>query len=762
MIETEKGAQGPGGRPIDRAFRYFALHLRYFRSSCFVLLGSVITLALWSLVHDFAVRGSWESTTWRVVDALLQVWVAGLAAHHLGMLLLPLQRRVSWRRKRLCRQNAFFDRKLRPNLQKECLLRIIKASQGPEVTARIEKEIDELIGQRGTTNEELKLIQWYSVSKLLKKMERWSRFSKTTVFGETSLTKDENEVKSVDSDKILDLHRHVQHTMLLHVLSVFPVLTSIIAFIVIFANLNDLLSLIVGTDTKDWRNLVLWIAIIPLLTLTISHPIQWLLRAVTETTDSEFDDLLVSFLLIPAIAGAVLFCIANAGPHISSFLSSFSSDWCQDEIVDTISDIIRVGVVLWISIFLWRYIVVKSLRRLARATKQKHDDVFVEILNAAGFFLLTATALGVIASMLLVHYIDIKPKDVLFPFTVLLSVITVILSHSARETIENFFAGILLQIDKPFDLGERLVLSGGEICDVRAFGMRSTTLYNVLQNTELSIPNKVLSGMIITNISRPDSHLRIQVHAHVAQHRPKDCEGSEFPAGMTTIEAAQACLLKIAYRDEEINTILIRRPEDGSDSEAFVEGPAGRVYEKPSLMDLLYRLKNRHPGKVSDYIDSALLSEDTGAIPRFEARQRSILDRMRPGASEEIALKDFVDLASEFGMVSRSVYKLKESSSALRTEMDGLLNELAHEPVVFSEFEVSEDGVPYVRLTLNCFATYLERRYEVAHRLLIEIQKKFDRHAIPYLSFGIDYSTEVAGTVDNVSPSDALEARDRA
>jgi small-conductance mechanosensitive channel len=105
---------------------------------------------------------------------------------------------------------------------------------------------------------------------------------------------------------------------------------------------------------------------------------------------------------------------------------------------------------------------------------------------------------------------------------------------AAQDSLSNMFSGFYLMVDKPFRLGDRLILAGGEIVEVRDVGIRSTRLYNVLEHTLITVPNAELSRMTLTNISEPDIKFRLRVKIGVAY-------GSNVPlVKETLLEVARA------------------------------------------------------------------------------------------------------------------------------------------------------------------------------------------------------------------------------
>ncbi|MBI3593303.1 MAG: mechanosensitive ion channel [Nitrospirae bacterium] len=73
---------------------------------------------------------------------------------------------------------------------------------------------------------------------------------------------------------------------------------------------------------------------------------------------------------------------------------------------------------------------------------------------------------------------------------------------AAKDTIANFFGGISVFVDKPFKIGDFIVLDRGERGEVVAIGIRSTKV-KTLDDIMITIPNSVISNSKIINESAP-------------------------------------------------------------------------------------------------------------------------------------------------------------------------------------------------------------------------------------------------------------------
>jgi len=83
------------------------------------------------------------------------------------------------------------------------------------------------------------------------------------------------------------------------------------------------------------------------------------------------------------------------------------------------------------------------------------------------------------------------------------SVVGLILGLASQETLANIFAGIALQLDRPYHYGDFLKLPSGEIAKLDKIGMRTTRLTDIWHNT-IIISNSEFAKLRVTNLSLPD------------------------------------------------------------------------------------------------------------------------------------------------------------------------------------------------------------------------------------------------------------------
>jgi small-conductance mechanosensitive channel len=104
-----------------------------------------------------------------------------------------------------------------------------------------------------------------------------------------------------------------------------------------------------------------------------------------------------------------------------------------------------------------------------------------------------------------------------------------------QPTLENFFSGIQMVIDKPIQIGQFVKLESGEEGYVHKIGWRSTWV-RMLPNNMVVIPNKNIVNSTIVNYYYPDKEMAVLVQVGV--HYESDLEFVE----KVTIDVARGTL----------------------------------------------------------------------------------------------------------------------------------------------------------------------------------------------------------------------------
>jgi small-conductance mechanosensitive channel len=110
------------------------------------------------------------------------------------------------------------------------------------------------------------------------------------------------------------------------------------------------------------------------------------------------------------------------------------------------------------------------------------------------------------------------------PFIASLGIGSLAVALALQPTLENFFSGIQIIIDKPIQVGQFIKLDSGDEGYVQKIGWRSSWV-RMLPNNTMVIPNKVLVNSKVINYYYPDQNMAVLVQVGV--HYSSDLEHVE-------------------------------------------------------------------------------------------------------------------------------------------------------------------------------------------------------------------------------------------
>lgn len=150
-------------------------------------------------------------------------------------------------------------------------------------------------------------------------------------------------------------------------------------------------------------------------------------------------------------------------------------------------------------------------RRIAPRTQTSLDDTALPLLNKMARFLVVAV--GVLVAL---QTLGIAITPVLAGA----GVAGLAISLAAKDTLSNLIAGVLLILDRPFQVGDRIELwsapaEGGQWGDVIEIGLRATKIRNP-DNVVIVIPNNEIMRRDIINYTASGNHIRLRIPIGIA------------------------------------------------------------------------------------------------------------------------------------------------------------------------------------------------------------------------------------------------------
>ncbi len=149
--------------------------------------------------------------------------------------------------------------------------------------------------------------------------------------------------------------------------------------------------------------------------------------------------------------------------------------------------------------------------QIAHKTENEVDDIIFELLSRFAGFIIIATAIIISLDSLGVN---------VMPFIAGAGVAGVAIGFAAKDTLSNLIAGVLLIIDRPFEVGDRIEVwqapSGtstwGDVIDI---GLRATKI-KTTDNIVIIIPNNEIMLRDIINYTTISESIRVRINIGIA------------------------------------------------------------------------------------------------------------------------------------------------------------------------------------------------------------------------------------------------------
>lgn len=255
----------------------------------------------------------------------------------------------------------------------------------------------------------------------------------------------------------------------------------------------------------------LWVTFFLILKKVVFNKI----KKFAESTAIKLDDILVHAMDLP-----LLLMIFVSGGYVLDRFFGFSAD---GELLKFVDMAFKVTSVVAIVMF---------ADRLMKGIIRTYSDKISVLKDTGGVVHIVARVVVMgLGILILLDNFGIS----ITPILASLGIGSLAVALALQPTLENFFSGIQLIIDKPISVGQFIRLESGEEGYVEKIGWRSTWVRQ-LANNVVVIPNKVLVSSRVLNYHYPQKETSVYVKAGV--HYDSDLEQVE----KVTIEVARDVL----------------------------------------------------------------------------------------------------------------------------------------------------------------------------------------------------------------------------
>ncbi|MEM0966059.1 MAG: mechanosensitive ion channel family protein [Verrucomicrobiota bacterium] len=215
----------------------------------------------------------------------------------------------------------------------------------------------------------------------------------------------------------------------------------------------------------------------------------------------------VTAAFLGGLASSVVFLTFALGLFSGTSLLSLGD---AAELIQTV-----VGVVLTLAVAWTAHCLIEGpkvwMAGRASKTQSKLDDMLVPIVSKS-----LSITIGVLAIVQIAQILSGKEVSSILAG---LGIGGLAFALAAQDTIKNFFGSILLLSDRPFEIGDRILVDGYD-GPVEAVGMRSTRI-RTLTGHVVTIPNGELANKSVENVSKRP-HIRRLFNITITYDTPPD------------------------------------------------------------------------------------------------------------------------------------------------------------------------------------------------------------------------------------------------
>ena len=257
---------------------------------------------------------------------------------------------------------------------------------------------------------------------------------------------------------------------------------------------------ILGLSSADWINLVISIVLVLVLYRFGMWVVRSILRRIVLRTPTDLDDRFLADT-DPQIRWLITVLVIE--------ISLLRLQFLDISIKMFIRDTTFVLYILIFAIITWK-LVNFGLEHLEDRLSQQMDANQVTTLIQLVGWLVKFLVVFVYFTILLDHFgISI---------TALAAVIGIgglALSLAAQDTIADFISGIIILLDQPFRIGDRIQIDSIDTWgDVTEIGLRTTKI-RTRDNRLVMVPNSTIGNSPVVNYTYPDPRYRIQIEVGI-------------------------------------------------------------------------------------------------------------------------------------------------------------------------------------------------------------------------------------------------------
>jgi small-conductance mechanosensitive channel len=251
---------------------------------------------------------------------------------------------------------------------------------------------------------------------------------------------------------------------------------------------------------NEWGVFILSVLVWLIIGVIVIFALIPIVKFFTRKTKTSLDDRIMVILKWP-----VFILIFTYG--VVSSIEVLDFPWSVVNGLETLWKFILIIVVGWLVYKITKDILLYWMKGYAQRTKTTMDDVLLPLFEKVAMVIIIA---GAIVATLNLMGIDVTM------LVAGMGIAGLVIAFAAQDTLGNFISGMSILSDRPFKVGDTILMQNGDYCRVERIGMRSTKLYNTFTHNMIILPNNKIANEMVTNLTEPDLRKKINIVVNVA------------------------------------------------------------------------------------------------------------------------------------------------------------------------------------------------------------------------------------------------------
>jgi len=370
---------------------------------------------------------------------------------------------------------------------------------------------------------------------------------------------------------------------------------------------------------------------------------------------------------------------------------------------------------------------------------------------------------------------EAKGMENLLPFSIFLALLGTLLAISTKDIMENYFTGLSLKVNSPYEEGDRIKIENYGILEVREIGTRSDEFYEIETNSIIVIPHKRLSQIDIKNYTKPTLDYREEISIYIEKKKlingnvPRESEkllllsafintGVKIPKIKDELKDELKIFLD-SYRKYSKEKETYKELEEDEEFEKIINETwkkieakntkENKLFENLFISKLTFNLINQNIEKgliteeqktiflirksILAIINSVIEYQERKSTLNIHADKNGIRRKYKifnniENTELDIFATVLVNISFYYYMLSNRLWELKEQQNSLiqKRKIDKAMTEILTVPKITSS-QYLDNATLYWKSTLLVTLELSEEGKETIHHINMYIDELWDR-----------------------------------